>query len=411
MKKSLLILGACIAASSPLAQGQERGGDATKLLEQARTALSGVHAMSYRAEVAGEGGLEVPPVKADVSMAKADAGGWKLYTKGSAGSGAATAPFEVAYDGAEAHSLRESDKVVYQKSPADEAELQVFFSGQNAKHPIAWELVGETPLAAPNGSTYQGVQTIRGAECDVVAVAGKAEAVGETGYRVYLAKSDHLPRRIDRMVGGASAAGGPGTQARSLTMMDVKINGESNGAAYSMAIPDGYAVKTADVAPKKKPAAGLRGGPRRDEEAGPLAAGTPAPDFKLKDASGRLHKLSDYKGKVLVLDFWATWCNPCKMAMPSVQRLHEKFKGKDVEVIGIDVNDNKDPAEYMASQKYTYGLLLNGEAIQDDYHVAGIPSFFVIGPDSKVLWSAVGFDPSHEKHITEVIEKALAEKK
>jgi hypothetical protein len=102
--------------------------DGTKVLDQAREALSRVDAMSYEATVAGERGLEAPAVKARVSMAKAEAGGWRIYTKGTSGTNA----FEVAYDGSEARSVRETDKVVYRKTPRDNSDLMVFFSGQNA---------------------------------------------------------------------------------------------------------------------------------------------------------------------------------------------------------------------------------------------------------------------------------------
>src|SRR5262249_21362197 len=90
-----------------------------------------------------------------------------------------------------------------------------------------------------------------------------------------------------------------------------------------------------------------------------LTVGQKAPDFELKDPDGQTIKLSSLKGKVVVLDFWATWCGPCKMAMPGIQKLHEEFKGKPVKVFGVNIwEKDGDPVAYMASKKYTYGLLL-----------------------------------------------------
>ena len=90
-------------------------------------------------------------------------------------------------------------------------------------------------------------------------------------------------------------------------------------------------------------------------------------------------------------------------AMPGIQRLHKKFQGKPVEVIGIAFNETGDPADYMKDRGFTYGLLLNGETIGQKYGISGIPHFFIIGKDGKVLWSAVGHSPRHEKEMAEAI--------
>ena len=406
-----LALLAILALSSPAAFAQPQKPanaanvlDPIKLLDECRAALSRVDALSYNATVEGGGGLDLPATTARVSMAKADAGGWKIYTKGTAGAQA----FEVSYDGAEAHSIREADKVKFQKTPRDHTDVTVFFGAQSAKHPIAWELIDDSPLPPPKGeAVHFGEETIDGIVCEKVRVprAGKEEAAPDAdyGYTIWIARSDKLPRRIERHVGIA------GTQSRILTLADLKINADSIGAEYALRVPDGFAIRNPDAGARKARRAGAeapRPQPRAPQR---LSVGDPAPEFALPDSDGAEHKLSSFKGKVVVLDFWATWCPPCRSAMPGIQRLHEKFRGKPVKVIGIATNETGDPAEYMRENKFTYGLLLNGETIGEKYGVSGIPHFVIIGKDGKVLWSASGHSPRHEKEMAQVIEKALAE--
>jgi thiol-disulfide isomerase/thioredoxin len=378
--------------------------DATKILQDARAALAKVDALSYDAVVTGSGGLDAPEVRAQVSMAKAEAGGWRVYTKGTSGTNA----FEVAFDGVQARSVKEADKVVFEKSPkdpADTTELMVFFSGQSAKHPIAWELIAKEPLKAVT-STIEGEATVAGEACHIVnipapAVVNEGAADADFGSTLLISKRDHLPRRIARKVSAT------GEQLRILTLENFKTNSDSIGAAYSLQVPDGYAVKQADVVKKKK---AVGGGPREaDQPVGGAGVGNAAPAFSLKDVKGKEHTLADYKGKVVVLDFWATWCPPCRDAMPGLQRLHTKFQGKDVAILGINVGETADEAAaYMKKNKFTYGLLLGGEKLAEPYQIRGIPVFVVIGKDGKVLWKAVGHGPTHEKDMADIIEKELA---
>lgn len=137
-----------------------------------------------------------------------------------------------------------------------------------------------------------------------------------------------------------------------------------------------------------------------------LAVGEAAPDWKLEDAEGKTHSLSAYRGKVLVLDFWATWCGPCTEVMPRMQKLHEKYKERGVVVFGVNSWERNDPLALMKKKRYTYGLLLKGEEIGDLYRIKGLPVVYVIGVDGRIIYRHEGPDkkdlgPLIEKHLTE----------
>lgn len=138
-----------------------------------------------------------------------------------------------------------------------------------------------------------------------------------------------------------------------------------------------------------------------------IPAGSMAPEWSLKDTSNKDHKLSDYKGKIVVMDFWATWCGPCKRAMPAVQKIHEEYKDKGVVVFGVNCWERSDPAQYMRQQKYTYTLLLRADDVATKYGVNGIPAFFIIDGDGKIAFSEAGFGPNSEKEIRAALDKLV----
>lgn len=121
-----------------------------------------------------------------------------------------------------------------------------------------------------------------------------------------------------------------------------------------------------------------------------LDVGATAPDWELSDADGRLQTLAQYRGKIVVLDFWATWCGPCTLVMPQMQKLHEKYKDRGVVVFGVSSWEKDDPGILMKRKHYTYGLLLRGEDIADRYGVDTLPAVYIIGADGRVVYRHQG---------------------
>ena len=147
-----------------------------------------------------------------------------------------------------------------------------------------------------------------------------------------------------------------------------------------------------------------------------LAAGTAAPDFTVQDRSGSPLKLSDYKGKVVVLDFWATWCGPCQQSLPHTNEVAKLFAGKGVVTLAVNVWDNKAAFDgwlpkHPEYDAITFALDPTQEHGKDVatllYHVSGIPTQFVIGKDGKVFKSFVGYGGPTDD-LADAITAALA---
>lgn len=132
-----------------------------------------------------------------------------------------------------------------------------------------------------------------------------------------------------------------------------------------------------------------------------IAEGKPAPDFEMKTAAGKTVKLSDYKGKTVVLDFWATWCGPCKAALPHANELAAKYRDQGVVVLASCTND--DPAEFASFvdkeaghyPELSFACDMLGRsperASRRLYGVSGIPQMFVINKDGVVAAAVTGY--------------------
>ncbi len=131
----------------------------------------------------------------------------------------------------------------------------------------------------------------------------------------------------------------------------------------------------------------------------PLGAGltrfqdrSPAPDFELNDIEGATHRLSDYRGKVIVINFWATWCPPCREEMPSMDRAWETLKEDGVLMLAVNVGEDEDTIfQFTASYPVRFPLLMDRDSkVVEAWPVKGLPTTFVVDPEGHLVYQAIG---------------------
>lgn len=133
-----------------------------------------------------------------------------------------------------------------------------------------------------------------------------------------------------------------------------------------------------------------------------------APDFQLTSLEGKSVKLSDYRGKAVVLNFWATWCGPCKVEMPWFVDLQNKYRDAGLEIVGVSMDDgNKDAvAKFAKEMGVNYTVLMGKESVGDAYGgVLGLPTTFYIDRNGKITNSVAGLISKSE--IEDHIKTAL----
>jgi peroxiredoxin len=121
--------------------------------------------------------------------------------------------------------------------------------------------------------------------------------------------------------------------------------------------------------------------------------GDAAPDFTLTGLDGKSYQLSDFKGKTVLLNFWATYCEPCRLEMPAIQKQAEAQAGQGVVVLGINIGETQVTAQSFVNQiGVHFPILLDSqEEIRRKYGVKDYPTSFFIGPDGKVKLIRVGW--------------------
>ncbi len=159
------------------------------------------------------------------------------------------------------------------------------------------------------------------------------------------------------------------------------------------------------------PSAQSASAPQRGKSAGRVrkvasAAALPAPDFTLKDVADNELRLSDYKGKVVILNFWATWCGPCRFETPWLVELREQYHKRGFEIIGVSVDslDEYDPAEvaaFIKEHKVSYPIVMaTKEMVSAFGPVTGLPTTLVIDRQGKIRYrhrGLISFDDLKEK--------------
>lgn len=121
--------------------------------------------------------------------------------------------------------------------------------------------------------------------------------------------------------------------------------------------------------------------------------GQPAPDFALQDLQGRTVKLSDLRGKAVLLNFWATWCPPCKVEIPWFVDLQKQYGPQGLEIVGVAMDDAGPEvlAKYSKEMSINYTVLIGNDSVGDAYGgVQALPTTFYIGRDGKLVARVYG---------------------
>ena len=150
--------------------------------------------------------------------------------------------------------------------------------------------------------------------------------------------------------------------------------------------------------------AGCVGGSTSD-----LSIGSKAPDFELYDLEGTIHKLSDFKGTPVLLNFWATWCGPCRSEIPHLEGVYEEWKDKDLTFFAVNVGEgSSDVTSFMDYYGFNMPVLLdNAKTVSRKYGVSGIPTTYFIDEDGIIQNRIVGAFPdreSVEKYVTKLFQ-------
>ena len=122
----------------------------------------------------------------------------------------------------------------------------------------------------------------------------------------------------------------------------------------------------------------------------PMPSAEPAPAFNLMGMDGETHTLDDLKGKFVLVNFWATWCNPCKVEMPLLEKLHQTLKGDKFTVLGLHVGPGPENIEeFKKLMPMSFPIYVDME-LEVDWGVPGLPTTFLLNPEGRLIYRAVG---------------------
>ena len=122
----------------------------------------------------------------------------------------------------------------------------------------------------------------------------------------------------------------------------------------------------------------------------PMPAANPAPDFNLMGMDGETHTLEDLKGKFVLVNFWATWCNPCKVEMPLLEKLHQTLKSEKFTVLGLHVGPGPENIEeFKKLMPISFPIYVDMD-LEVNWGVPGLPTTFLMDPEGKLIYRAVG---------------------
>jgi peroxiredoxin len=136
-----------------------------------------------------------------------------------------------------------------------------------------------------------------------------------------------------------------------------------------------------------------------------------APDFTLKSLSGEHLRLHEYRGQVVLINFWASWCGPCRQELPLLDRMHQRYVDTGFAVLGVNVEGDEKPARALIDTiPVSFPVLIDeGQAVSELYRLEAMPSSVVVDRDGVVRYIHRGYKPGDEPKYVEVIRDLIRE--
>jgi len=164
-----------------------------------------------------------------------------------------------------------------------------------------------------------------------------------------------------------------------------------------------FALRPATEEEKKQIRSMMEGG--EGEEAVPV--GADARPFSVTDLKGKKYSLDKLKGKIVVINFWFMECRPCRMEIPELNKVVDKYKGKDVVFLGMSTNRASQLENFLLKNEFKYTVIPDSSAVAGSYRVTGFPTHVVIDRNSKIAYFATGFGPGSVDRLSGEIEKLV----
>jgi peroxiredoxin len=135
----------------------------------------------------------------------------------------------------------------------------------------------------------------------------------------------------------------------------------------------------------------------------------PAPDFALETLNGETLRLADYEGQVVLVNFWASWCPPCKEEMPALEAYYQAYKDEGLMVLGVNVKDSEESLEaFLEEYDVSFPVILDHDAkVAGKYNITGLPTSFFVDREGQIIgsWPGMVTQTFLEKNVTPFLEE------
>lgn len=243
-------------------------------------------------------------------------------------------------------------------------------------------------IEMPVEHRWAGRAEVEGVLCDVIFLRfPDGSPMGQQYF--YLGAEDRLVRRLIFL--GPGPAGSPDPIMFELVASNLRFGTGPPPRPFSPEIPSSWTVEDHDLVS--------------------AAVGAPAPDWELTTPSGQTVSSAGTRGKIVVLDFWASWCPFCRQNLPLLAGLTRDMRDEPVEVYAVHVWDEADPAAYLKSRGLELDVLTAGDGLAEALQVPGTPTAIVIGADGRILHRARTTGKARDDELRKVIAEALVKQR